>query len=183
MQNVIVKCDQLWKFFIERFDELDGVYLRIATWEEAGIDIYLTRENDLPYFCVDVDNSTEYEVETYGEEDAVDNYRQILSLYFDGVTGETEDSDEDEVPDYDDDSFDDDIDRLDEIICAADDLVRVLIGTDPVHAGFSTDDFQSIAMMVAEHIFNEYGISVYFPTQKNGVFTKYPFGEGEEEGE
>lgn len=167
----IVPVYDIWDFFIEHFDELGKKFLLVASFPEDGLNIYITEENGLPYFSVDLDGKTEHEVSTTSRAGAENTYRNLLNLFL-------EESDPEEVDEV---LSNEQLDRVEEILCAVEDLLTVLLECHPDEVGIEDGDLDDIASSIEELLFDEYKCSIRHPTEVDGEVVEYPFGEVEDE--
>ena len=124
-----ITVDELWEYFAEHRASLLSNYHRIASNVEDGIEIYLTEEHGFPFFVVECDGERVFETQTISALDAETTYEDLLTKY---ILPEvpTESADEYQIED-DQDCPDQDEDRVDEIECAAEDFLLVLLEQHP----------------------------------------------------
>lgn len=171
-ENITVA--ELWDYFLEHRDELENEYQMIASNEEQGVEIYMTEEHGFPFFSVDIDGIEVQRSETCSCLDAENTYDQLLVLYiFD--ENEAEGSNPNSYAEDEDEGYLDDKDRVEEIVCAIEDLLYVLLEEDPIEAGISTNDIDEIASIVEQYLYDNHGISVRHPTNVDGKMVQYPF--------
>ncbi len=171
-----ITVDELWEYFSEHRASLANNYHRIANNEADGIEIYLTEERGFPYFVVESDGEKVFETGTVSALDAEKTYNDLLYQY---ILPEMPD----EGDEYLDEPDDDDI-RVEEIKCAAEDFLLVLLEQHPEDCGLNSSDIDEIVSLVEQHLFDTFGISVYHPVEVDGVTVRYPFGDpGEDDGQ
>lgn len=168
---VNVQPSEVWEFFQQNRKELSEKYLLVASSDDGQVEIYITEENGMPFFTVDVNGECESEADCVSKVNAENNYRELIGLFLEDEAGS-----EIFQPD--------DLDRLDEINCAADDFIRVLIECSPEYACLEERDLDDIVSIVEQHLYDVYGISVRHPTiveNENGdaQVIQYPYGEDE----
>lgn len=169
---VSVPPNEVWDYFQEHKKELQENYLLVASDDDREVEIYLTEENGMPYFRVEVSGQCESEADSVSKVNAEGNYRELLSLFI-----------EDE---YSAELFsNDEIDRLDEIQCATEDFLMVLLGCSPEEACLEEDEIDEVINRIEEFLYEEYGIPIWHPTIIDDEMTgevnvvQYPFGEDE----
>ena len=166
-----VTSDELWDYFSENREALAKEYQMIASDEEQGVEIYLAEDRGFPCFSVEVDGEEVYTIETYSCLDAEKTYDQLLDMYvYPDVSG------------YED--IESANDRAQEVTCAVEDMLWILLEEDPLSAGISLQDIDEIAFLIEQYLFDQYGLSVRHPTEVDGAVIQYPFGdpsEGEDE--
>jgi len=174
-----ITVDELWEYFAEHRASLLSNYHRIASNVEDGIEIYLTEEHGFPFFVVECDGERVFETQTISALDAETTYEDLLTKY---ILPEvpTESADEYQIED-DQDCTDQDEDRVDEIECAAEDFLLVLLEQHPEDCGLDSTDIDEIVSMVEQHLFDRFGISVYHPVDVDGCTIRYPFGDPDED--
>lgn len=167
----IISPESLLEFYQENLAELAEKYLLIAEDTESGIQIYMTEEKGLPYFMVEVDGKQEYEDTPTELHNAPKVYSSILNLYIDQER-------------HGDEFFsDEDMERIDEIAGAVEDLLCVLFETSAKDVGMSEVEFDEIADVVEQYLYENYGISVRHPTimtsddGESDVVVQYPYGQ------
>lgn len=158
--SILVSPEDIWGFFWEHKEELSSKYLAVAEDEDAGIVIYMTEEGGLPYFQVEVDGSSEYEVETTSGDDAEESYKNIIKLYIDQS----------------DEGFDDDdLDRLDDIHNAVEDMLNVMLEGNIEEFDIDENALEEIASIVEQYLADMYGVYVRHPIEVEDKIIQYPF--------
>lgn len=173
-----ITVDELWEYFAEQRANLAENYHRIATNEVDGVELYLTEERGFPYFVVEVDGKKVFETGTISALDAERTYDELLSKYI--LPDTPVDDDEYAVEDGMDDPDEDDV-RVDDIECATEDFLRVLLEQHPEDCGLDDQDIDEIVSLVEQHLFDNFGISIYHPVVIDGVTVRYPFGDPDED--
>lgn len=149
MDDVTV-CE-LWEYFLKHKEKLENEFHLIASNEADGVEVYLTSEHGLPAFSVEVDGEEVYSIESHSKLDAEKIFDSILAQY---IYPEVPETNSIVYSDYDDpDGFDDEFDPDEEILCAVDDLLRVILRADPKTEGVTRTDMQEIALLVEEYLF------------------------------
>ena len=64
---VIVSVGEIRKFYNENRFALQSEYRLVADEAEVGAEVYITEEEGLPYFTVEVDGVVEYEAKASSE--------------------------------------------------------------------------------------------------------------------
>lgn len=170
-----VKVDDLWDYFVQHRLELANSYHMIASSEDGEFEIYLTDEYGFPAFSIEYEEEEIYFVETCSALDAKTTYEDLLHQYIYKSVISSDDSGEYE------DEEDDAVARCEEISCAVYDLLYVLLEARPESCDFTDEDYDKIASVVEQHLFDNYGISVRHPTEADGAIIEYPFGEPDQE--
>lgn len=169
---VDVQPSEVWEFFQQNRKELAEKYLLVASSDDGEVEIYLTEENGMPFFSVEVNGECESEADSVSKANAENNYRELLSLFIDS-DGSSELFDDDEL------------ERLNEIQAAAEDFLSVLIGCYPEEACIEYDEIDQIVDLVEKFMYEECGIPIYHPTIEEDEATgtaqvvHYPYGEDE----
>lgn len=157
----IIAVDEIRKFYNENKTALMDEYRLVADEEDAGVEVYITQEDGVPYFVVEVDGNNEYEAKASSESEIETVYAQLLNLYV------TEDN-ADEVFD------EDDIDRIQEIHDATIEYLSVLLECEPDEC-FDDDCIEEIASAFEEFLYDAYGFSIRHPTVDGDTVIQYPF--------
>lgn len=122
----------------------------LADNENLGIQIKMSKVNDLPYIYVEVDGDMEYETETISIEDAIDEYSYLLGVYIDEGGFETDsESDEYERENALESDYDFDAQIRDMIY----DLFGLMLGESPAKYDVDDqdlDDFECISYRYLE---------------------------------
>lgn len=132
-------------------------------------------EYGFPAFSIEYEEEEIYFVETCSALDAKTTYEDLLHQYIYKSVISSDDSGEYE------DEEDDAVARCEEISCAVYDLLYVLLEARPESCDFTDEDYDKIASVVEQHLFDNYGISVRHPTEADGAIIEYPFGEPDQE--
>lgn len=152
--SVSVKPDELWGYFQANKEALKEKYLLVADDPEEDTEIYLTEEEGMPFFLVEIGGNYEAEVASTSKEIAEEYYASLLTLY---------------ITEYSDTSGDGEIfskkelDRLDDIQEAAEQFLYVLIGASLSDVGIEEKDIDDIVYLVEEFLCENYRIPVYHP--------------------
>lgn len=79
--DIIIKPEEIWKYFIEHREELKSSMEPVAQNDDYDVIIYLTNEDDMPCLTIESSNveSEEYHVE--GEDSCEDTVRLVYDLY------------------------------------------------------------------------------------------------------
>ncbi len=158
---VIVSVDEIKSYFNTNKINLRDEYRLVAEEEEDGIEVYITSEDDLPYFTVELDGTVEYEVKASSEAEIKTIYSQLLNLFIFGYeTGLEED----------------DLERLTEIRNATIDYLSVLVEGDPEDY-FDDNCIEEIASAFEEYLYDAYGLSTRHPIVDGGKIIQYPNSE------
>lgn len=171
---IYVQPSEIWSFFQEHRKELASKYMLVADNHDDAVEIYLTEEDGMPFFQVEVAGKCESEADSISKVNAENNYRELISLFIEcDRIGEILDTE--------------DVERLDEIKAAAEDFLFVLLGCSPEEACIEDDDVDQIVDLVEEFLCEQYGIPIYHPTivenEETGeaeVVMLYEAGEGTE---
>lgn len=188
MRTGFIKPESLMDFFDENRQALAERYINIARDEDGSVEVDLTSANGTPCFQVVQDGIIVSEIMKTRAE-AQGYYEDILkrSGFIEELT--FDDDDTLEPVEYEEDFFNpftpEQEDRLDEISCAMEDLLGVLLGEDPARYGIADVDVDELCVEFAQRLYEKYGISVNFPMEAidadGNLFAKdYPFGEEEE---
>lgn len=178
--NVIVQPEDLWEVFTKNRQLLAKNYMLLAESRE-GFEIYLTEESGMPFFTVECepDNERVAMSDSCGKENAERNYTELLRLY---VLDEGNDAGQEEETG--EDIFDpDDLDRLDEIHGAVEDLVEVFLRFSQAEFDLEEEDIDDIGVAIGQYLMDTYGLSVRYPTievdEGSGldVVVQFPFRE------
>lgn len=166
-----IAVDKLCEYFIEHRADLENNYHRIASNDADGIEVYLTEECGFPYFTVEKNGVKIYMTGTSSALEAMETYASILSDYI--------------LPDDGSDELHEDEVRLEDIECAIEDFLIVLLGgRHPEDYDIGAQDMDEIVSIVEQHLFDNFGISVYHPTEIDGVVVRFPFdGPDEDDGQ
>lgn len=171
--RVNVPVEGLWLFFQTNRDLLSGSYMLLAENDDGQVEIYLTEEDRMPYFHVEVDGQSEYESSSVSKVDAERVYKGIIDLFLS----------EDPIMDGGAEVLSPmDIDRLNEIRDAAYEFLSVL--TEDVYAEklLTDDQVDDIVSDVVRYLGEECGYSIRYPTiiedEESGLPTvvQYPYG-------
>lgn len=178
--NVIVQPEDLWEVFTKNRQLLAKNYMLLAESRE-GFEIYLTEESGMPFFTVECepDNERVAMSDSCGKENAEKNYTELLNLYV---------LDEEDVASKDEETVEDvfepdDIDRLDELHGAVEDLVEVFLRFSQAEFDLEEEDIDDIGVAIGQYLMDTYGLSVRYPTievdDDSGldVVIQFPFRE------
>lgn len=176
-----ITVDELWEYFVKQRADLANNYHMIASNDVDGIEIYLTEECGFPYFVVESDGEKVFGTGTVSAFDAVKTYDDLLTKY---ILPEVPTEGDDYLPEDGLDEPDEDEVRVEEIECAAEDFLLVLLEQHPEDCGVNFEDIDEIVSMVEQHLFDRFGISVYHPVEVDGCTVRYPFGDpGKDDGQ
>lgn len=170
--TVLVQPSEIWEYFQEHKKELEESYLLVASDDDGEVEIYLTEENGMPYFRVEISGQCESEADSISKINAEGNYRELISLFIEDEYGTEMFSD-------------DEIDRLNEIQNAAEGFLMVLLGCSPDEACMEENEIDEVVDRVEEFLYEECGIPVWHPTIVDDETTgeanvvQYPYGEDE----
>lgn len=159
----IVSVGEIRKFYNENRFALQSEYRLVADEAEVGAEVYITEEEGLPYFTVEVDGIVEYESKASSEAEIEKVYSQLLNLYIC-------ETDSDEVLDA------EDLDRLGEIHSATIDYLSVLLECEPDEC-FDDDCIEEIASAFEEYLYDAYGFSIRHPIVDGDKVIQYPYSE------
>lgn len=159
----IIPVGEIRKFFYENRFYLKDEYSLVATEEDAGVEVYITEENGVPYFLVEVDGKVEYEAYAPSETEIEKVYSNIISLYVDEFG-------EDEV------LSDEDMERLSEIHSATKEYLGILLECETSDC-FEDDCIEEIASAFEEYLFDAYGFSIHHPIVDGDEVIQYPYSE------
>lgn len=159
----IVSVGEIRKFYNENRFALQSEYRLVADEAEVGAEVYITEEESLPYFTVEVDGVVEYEAKASSEAEIEKVYSQLLNLYIC-------ETDSDEVLDA------EDLDRLGEIHSATIDYLSVLLECEPGEC-FDDDCIEEIASAFEEYLYDAYGFSIRHPIVDGDKVIQYPYSE------
>lgn len=188
-----IKPEEIWSYFEKhRLTTLVKEMTHIASDEGEKADIYLTEERGNPWFVVDINDETVYQISAVDDRDTTETYKKLLMTFFPGYSDCPENKVEEDdpawvygLPDEDDTSeaYDsEDIDRLNDIDAAVEDMLNVFLENSPDKAGLTSVEREEIADIIAQTLFDRYGVSVYLPTliiDADGLVNieKYPYKE------
>lgn len=152
--TIHISPEELWAFFAENRHSLSENYMLVAEDEDTSIEIYLTEEEYLPFFRVEVDGQCEYEEGSASKFDAEEVYKNIINLFLCPEAAE----DGDGVLSC------DDIMRLNEVQEAAYEFMAVLTGESSAESLISEDEIDDIIGALLEYLAEQYNIQVRYPT-------------------
>jgi len=158
---VIVSVDEIKSFFNTNKISLRDEYRLVAEEEEDGIDVYITSENERPYFTVELEGTVEYEAAASSESEIEAVYAQLLNLFISEEATELDD---------------DDLERLADIHNATIDYLSTLVEGDPGEF-FDDDCIEEIASAFEEYLYDAYGLSIRHPIVDGGKVIQYPNSE------
>lgn len=159
----IVSVDEIRKFYNENRFALQSEYRLVADEAEVGAEVYITEEEGLPYFTVEVDGVVEYEAKASSEAEIERVYSQLLNLYIC-------EAESDEILDA------EDLDRLGEIHSATIDYLSVLLECEPDEC-FDDDCIEEVASAFEEYLYYTYGFSIRHPIVDGNKVVQYPYSE------
>lgn len=163
--EILVHPEDLLSFYTANEASMESYCFPLAFSREDETIIYLTSSDEevgRP-FCFSVELDLRLELETcVTPEMAEDTYRELLAMY-----GERER----ETTGY----SDNELLRLDDIRCAAEDFLQVLIRDNEIMNELTDNDIDDIVSYVEEKLYADYDISVYHPTEVDGEIILYPF--------
>lgn len=169
----IVEPNGIWAFFQEHKKELSDNLLLVADNPDDGVEIYLTEECGMPFFQVEVMGECVCELDSVSKANAENNYQELLRAFIEPEdTGEI--------------FTDEDLDRLDELQCGAEDFLQVLLEQSPEKAGLDEDDIEAITGLVEEYLYENFNIPIWHPMivedEHTGepVIIRYPYGSAED---
>lgn len=163
-----IAIDELCEYFIRNRADLENNYHRLASNEADGIEVYLTEECGFPYFAVEKNGVKIFMTGTSSATEAVEAYASILSDYI--------------FPDDGSDELYEDEVRIEDINCAIEDFLLVLLGgRHPEDYDISAQDMDDIVSIVEQYLYDHFGISVYHPVEIDGVVVRFPFDGPDED--
>lgn len=177
----MISPENVWSFFKENKKELSEKFLLLAEDVERDIEIYITEENGLPYFIAEVEGTRQYEERSYGEENCVTVYKELLFFYgIEDENGFTEVSSKDEVS-----LSEDDEERIEEIQLAMEEVFYALVGCQAEELGLLAEDLMGLADVIESYIYENYGYPIRHPViivddEGNESVVQYPLGKEEE---
>lgn len=177
MSNMI-SPENVWSFFKENKKELSDKFLLLAEDVEREIEIYITEENGLPYFIADVENTRQYEERSYGEENCVTVYKELLFFYgIEDDGGSTDATNNNEVS-----LSEDDEERIEEIRLAMEDVFYSLVGCQAEELGLSSENLMDMADVIESYIYDNFGYPIRHPmilVDDEGIesVVQYPLGK------
>lgn len=160
---VIVSVEEIRGFFNMNKSSLRDEYRLVAEEEEDGIEVYITSENDLPYFTVELEGVVEYEADVSSEAEIETVYSQLLNLFICGYGSE---------PELDSECAS----RVVEIYDATVKYLSILLEVDPGEY-FDDDCIEEIASAFEEYLYDAYGLSARHPIVDGGKIILYPNSE------
>lgn len=165
MDNFI-PVEQLWSFCTTNIKLLTSQHLLLGETTKDGlnISIYVTEENDFPFFTVEVNGEESYVARTSSRTEAEDAYKVLLNLFVEEEEPEEELDSEEER-------------RADEILCAVEDMLCVMLEVHHSEAGLQEDDLDAVAYAVEDFLYQEYGFSIWHPRKIDGEIVSFPFDD------
>lgn len=160
---VIVSVEEIRGFFNMNKSSLRDEYRLVAEEEEDGIEVYITSENELPYFTVELEGVVEYEAEASSEAEIETVYSQLLNLFICGYESDPEKEADCAA-------------RVAEIYDATIEYLSILLEGNP--RDYLEDDcVEEIASVFEEFLYDSYGLSVRHPIVDGGKIIQYPNSE------
>lgn len=196
MRTGFIKPESLMDFFDENRQALAADWVVVARDKVKSKEIYLASDSGTPCFQVIKGGIILSEV-VKNRAEAQDYYEGALKLL--GFIKEDEGNstllnveDDTEEPDGCEEDTTSVVltpeqdDRINEIYCAMEDLLTVLLGGSFDDYGLVDADLEEMLSQVGEYLHDRFGISVNFPMEVmdadgNLYVEDYPFGENEEE--
>ena len=151
---VMVSVSEIREFYIKNQLALRDEYRLVADEEDTGVALYITEEDGLPYFLVEVDGDNEYEARASSETEIEKVYSQLLNFYIC-------ETDDDEVLST------EDFDRLEEIYDATIEYLSVLLEREPDEY-FDDNCLEEIALAFEGYLYDAYRLSVRHPNPYRG---------------
>lgn len=170
--TIHITPEELWQFFAENRYKLSDSYMLIAEDKDEAVEVYLTEEEYLPYFRVEVGGRCEHEEGSASRLDAEEVYKNILNLFL----CDEDDEDGDGVFSL------DDIMRLNEVQEAAYEFMAVLTEETTAESLLSEDEIDDIIGSLLEYLAEQHNIQVRYPTvledEESGlpIVVQYPYG-------
>lgn len=160
--KIHVPVDDIWDFYEDNKKALSTQLVELASCDKTVI--YLTENNDHPQLVVEIDG---VECGTTTALSSLELLAWTEQLYIDYILyPEVADDEPDVIPD----AMDEAIERDDELVCAMDDFLRVLIDKDTYRGIFEAEGFEPHRVVLADicaMLEERYGLEVNWPIVDN----------------
>lgn len=159
----LIPVGEIRKFFGENKSGLQDEYRLVAEEKSIGVEIYITEDEGLPYFLVEVDGKVKCEAKASFDSQIEEIYSLLLEHYLC-------EEESDEV------LSSKDLDRLEEIRFATIDYLSILLECNPEEC-FDDDCIEEIASAFEEYLYDAYGFSVRHPIADGNKIIQFPYSE------
>lgn len=179
MQKITVNASDVWNYFQEHKEELEGTEHIIAENEEYGVEISLSAEHDLPCFIVTADGYQYAEERAVSASDCKETVEMLYKYYLTESFVDGERCEESRL-DQEDEIAERELELDDAFTMLLDTLIEGDLG---LYFGEEVDDIlEDIKDHTIEYLYRKHGISIRRPMvledEENGedFFEEYPYG-------
>lgn len=187
--KIYVTVDDAWDFFEDHRARLKKEFVEIASCDDTVV--YMTEYDDMPQLTVEIAGKKVETINVFSSFQLAVLLEEVYADYIlfpdgEGDTGGSPANSADDVMEI--DPVDDAIMRDDELICATDDFLQVVLSEkeyEDLFTGYGYDMQRGVLIDICDMLEEKYGVNIYFPviiTDESGNEAVVERGEPKNDG-